>query len=164
MLDRDDKPLDTAAQSKIVDRLLADLPYAGPRPHPQAREATQGTTPRRQSTVGTRRSAHFQRDTRRYPESNTTGVWARVALGVVLGIAVTFWPYRACGFPLVGYFGATATVIVAAIWGAASSWKHRAPTAHVFAILLLFWGMALTIDQVLQRTGYASTLTSWGCG
>ena len=50
-------------------------------------------------------------------------LWARVALGVVLGAMITQWPYpHACGWGLLQYFGAVAMVMVTGAWIAAASW------------------------------------------
>ena len=87
-----------------------------------------------------------------------------MALGATLGGLITQWPYpHGCGWPLAGYFGAGAMVVLAGIWIAGVSWKLRSGAAHVLAFLLLFWGMVLVAERVLPRVGYAAERASWGC-
>ena len=91
-------------------------------------------------------------------------VWACVALGVLLGIALPQWPYaRACGWWLLLYLTAVGTVVVAGAWGARVSWKSRIGLAHIVAVGTMIWGLALTADEVLPRVGYAKTRLAWRC-
>lgn len=158
-----DKPLGTTSQSVIVDRLLAGLPHAhGPGAPAMRRPSHAAATHRPVASRPYYQTARFSRDPRR-SEDTALGAWGRVLLGVLLGFAVTFWPYQMCGFPLAGYFVGTGTVMIAAFWAAATSWNRRAPVAHILSIGLLIWGMALTGDQLLQRSGYASAAAAWSC-
>ena len=92
------------------------------------------------------------------------GIWAQVGLSVLLGIALTQWPYgRACGWSLLFYLVAVATLLVAAGWGALSSWKYRLGLAHIVALGAILWGLALTTHEVLPRVGYAKTPATWSC-
>jgi hypothetical protein len=43
------------------------------------------------------------------------------------------------------------------------SWKQRSAAAHVLALLIVLWGIALAAERVLPRTGYAAARASWGC-
>ncbi|OYV73634.1 MAG: hypothetical protein B7Z72_02070 [Gemmatimonadetes bacterium 21-71-4] len=84
------------------------------------------------------------------------GVFARLALSVVLGLAMIAWPYEArCGFGLAGYLAAVAVVAVSGGWSAVWTWRHRAARAHVLSLLILLWGLVLGSLEVLPRIGYA---------
>jgi hypothetical protein len=135
----------------VVDRLLAQLPgLQGEAPHAQFASRNHSTAP------GVLGSAP--------PREELLGPWMRVLLALSLGTAIGWWPYpRSCGFPLVGYFGALVTVILAAGWAAGSSWRHRAKLAHILSLILLFYGMLMAMAELLPRTGYAVDRASWGC-
>jgi hypothetical protein len=78
---------------------------------------------------------------------------------------MTVWPYfRECGLPLFGYLVAVAAVVVAGGWIAVTAWTLRNAVAHIIALVLLFWGLVLTADVLLPRTGYAATPATWRCG
>lgn len=90
--------------------------------------------------------------------------WFRVILGLLLAVGITQWPYaNACGLNLAMYLGAIATVIVAGLWSAVSSWNRRLGFAHFLSLLVLLWGITLAAREVLPRTGYARTLRTWSC-
>ncbi len=90
--------------------------------------------------------------------------WLRVGLGLVLAVAMTQWPYpSACGFNLLVYLGAIATVSVAGLWSAVTSWQRRLGAAHVLSLLVLLWGLTLTAREVLPRVGYAAQARTWTC-
>ena len=135
----------------VVDRLLAQLPGLqgeAPQAHPG---------PRHHNGAG---AAVVTAESR----EELLGPWARVLLALSLGTAIGWWPYpRSCGFPLLGYFGALLTIILAASWAAVSSWRHRAKLAHILSLVLLFYGMLMTMAELLPRTGYAVDRASWGC-
>src|SRR2546422_4465736 len=91
-------------------------------------------------------------------------VWACVALGVLLGIALPQWPYaRACGWWLLLYLTAVGTVVVAGMWGAQVSWRSRIGLAHVVAVGTIIWGLALVAHEVLPRVGDAKTRLARRC-
>ena len=140
--------------SREVDRLLAQLGGAS-RP---ARPMATGTgTQRRITRVSSPSRPAVSR-------ADRIGLWARVGLGATLGSLMTQWPYpHGCGWPLAGYLGAAAMVVLAGIWIGVVSWKHRSGAAHVLAVLLLLWGLALAAERVLPRTGYAAERASWQC-
>ena len=95
---------------------------------------------------------------------STTMTWVRLALALVLGVAMTQWPYtHGCGMPLYGYLAAVGGVIVASFWSMVSSWKSRSGFAHGLSIILLFWGSALAAREVLPRIGYAKEAATWEC-
>jgi len=90
--------------------------------------------------------------------------WSRVILGVLLGGAMTQWPYfHACGTALLLYLGAAGVVVVAGIWSAVSSWRRRMGLAHVVSLLVALWGGVLVAATVLPRTGYAARSATWWC-
>ena len=96
------------------------------------------------------------------------GVFARLTLSVVLGLAMVAWPYEArCGFGLAGYLAAVTVVAVSGGWSAVWTWRHRAARAHVLSLLLLVWGLVLGSIEVLPRIGYAKPdvnhPASWVC-
>lgn len=92
------------------------------------------------------------------------GTWARVGLGLLLGIGMPLWPYdHACGIKLFIYFGGVLTVVVAGVWSSLSSWKRRMGTAHLISQLLVIWGLVLTAQVVLPRTGYTKHPATWFC-
>lgn len=139
--------------ARVVDRLLAQLPGL--------QDATQPAPPVFRSSTGEIRVASG-----RYVEPPTLiGLWGRVALGLTLGVMMTAWPYyRECGLPLFGYLSALVAVVVAGGWIAVTAWKLRNVVAHVLAVVLVFWGLALTADELLSRTGYAAVQATWQCG
>ncbi|HEY5220318.1 MAG TPA: hypothetical protein VIJ16_10950 [Gemmatimonadaceae bacterium] len=96
------------------------------------------------------------------------GVFARLALSVVLGVAILLWPYQArCGLGLAAYLGAVAVVVVSGAWSAVWTWRHRAARGHVLSLLILLWGLVLGSMEVLPRVGYAKAdlrhPTGWVC-
>ena len=92
------------------------------------------------------------------------GTWARVGLGLLLGIGMPLWPYdHGCGVKLFLYFGGVLVVVVAGVWSSLSSWKRRMGVAHVLSQLLVIWGLVLAAHVVLPRTGYAKVAATWFC-
>ena len=92
------------------------------------------------------------------------GTWARVGLGLLLGIGMPLWPYdHACGIKLFIYLGGVLTVVVAGVWSSLSSWKRRMGTAHLISQLLVIWGLVLTAEVLLPRFGYAKSPATWFC-
>lgn len=91
-------------------------------------------------------------------------MWSVVGSGIVLGVALTQWPYAAaCGFPLFGYLATILVVLVMAGWGFIASWRRRMAVAHITALVVGFWGILLAAEQILPRIGYASTEATWMC-
>jgi hypothetical protein len=90
--------------------------------------------------------------------------WFRVILGLLLAVGITQWPYpNACGLNLAMFLGAIATVIVAGLWSAVSSWNRRLGFAHVLSLLVLLWGLTLAAREILPRVGYANHVRTWSC-
>lgn len=100
--------------------------------------------------------------------TSTLGVFLRLTLSVVLGVALAFWPYSArCGLGLAAFLGSVTTLIVAGGWSAVWTWRHRAAKGHVLSLLLLSWGLVLAGLDVLPRVGYAKPTAAhpalWSC-
>ena|SRR5256885_11482981 len=94
------------------------------------------------------------------------GVIVRVGLALALAIGVLFWPYTSrCGLGLAGYLGSVTVVIAAGGWAAISTWRARAGRAHLLALLVVTWGIALAAVEVLPRIGYAKdpARVAWVC-
>lgn len=90
--------------------------------------------------------------------------WFRVILGLLLAVGITQWPYpNACGINLAMFLGAIATVIVAGLWSAISSWNRRLGFAHFLSLLVLLWGLVLAAREILPRIGYAQDARTWSC-
>jgi hypothetical protein len=137
-----------------VDRLLAKLPEADPN-----LVAGQAPTLRKPvAAVGTPASA-----------AGPTGVqwlgtWARVALGLAIGVGMTQWPYtHECGLNLLFYGVGVGAALAAGVWSSLSSWKHRAAVAHLLSQLLIIWSLVLAAREVLPRVGYARAQGEWLC-
>ncbi len=140
--------------SKVVDRLLAQLPGLEP-----AREPVGASSIRYATQVGIGRAVEPSGTA-----GELLGLWFRVLLGFTLGAMMLSWPYsRDCGFPLAGYLVAVSCVILAGGWAAVSAWKFRAALAHILSLVLLFWGVVLVAEQLLPRIGYAVDRATWEC-
>ncbi|MGH7656777.1 MAG: hypothetical protein ACREL6_00990 [Gemmatimonadales bacterium] len=137
--------------AREVDRLLAQL--ASDRPQTVRNQTGRGV---RNTIVSGANPVPSRR--------NIVALWARIVLCITLAGFMTQWPYpRACGFPLLGYAGAVAVVMLAGAWVSLVSWKLRSGPAHIASILLLSWGIVLATTQVLPRAGYAAEVASWRC-
>jgi hypothetical protein len=155
-----DKPARDST-ARVVDRLLRQLPGADPTlkgdPDPAAER------PRPQTTQMTGMRAPLPRP-RRIEPMQIWGVWGRLAGAVVLGIALTQWPYRSdCGWSLYGYLAAVTVVLLAAGWTAVAAWRLRMAPAHMLALVAGFWGIVLAAEQILPRVGYAAETQYWSC-
>jgi hypothetical protein len=136
-------------EAVVVDQLLKKL-----RPFDRTYVAE------REHASGVRPFSHV----RARPPLRPAGVWARVMLGFLLGVALTQWPYaHACEKPLILYLVAVTTVMVAGLWGAHASWRSRMGLAHIIALGTILWGLTLSAQEVLPRVGYAKTRLSWRC-
>ena len=93
------------------------------------------------------------------------GTWARVGLGLLVGIGMTQWPYtHGCGLKLIFYLIGVAAVIAAGFWSSVSSWRRRLGVAHVLSQGLIIWGLVLAAREILPRVGYATASATWWCG
>ena len=100
--------------------------------------------------------------------TRTWGAFLRLALAVLLGVAILFWPYSArCGPGLAAYLGAVTAVFAGGVWSAVWTWRHRTARAHTLSLLLILWGLVLAAMEVLPRVGYAKPDAShpaiWSC-
>lgn len=100
--------------------------------------------------------------------TSTFGVFARLGLALVLGVAIAYWPYSArCGLGLGLYLGAVGTLITAGVWSSIWTWRHRAAKGHTLALLLVLWGLVLGAIDVLPRVGWAKPTVDhparWTC-
>jgi hypothetical protein len=148
--------------AREVDRLLAQLANSGPH-KAQDSAASRNGAPGRQS-VKPRRSRAIVLSAKAPSRGELVALWARLLLGITLGVAMIQWPYPyGCDLPLVTYLGAVGAVMVAGVWVALAAWRLRSGPAHVVSLVLLFWGIVLGAEQVLPRVGYAAERASWRC-
>lgn len=133
-----------------VDRLLNQLPT-------HREEQMAAAAPAKRPAVGSAPGA--PRDS-----GSRLGTWARVVLGLLVGVGMPFWPYsHGCGFTLLFYMVGVLAVVVAGLWSGLSSWKRRMGLAHVLSQLLVIWGLVLAAGVVLPRVGYAKAAATWFC-
>ena len=103
------------------------------------------------------------------PEELTNGAMVRIGLSLAVGIGIVFWPYaRDCGSGLFWFLGAAAVVVVGGLWSVFWTWRGRMPRAHALSLMIVLWGLAVSVTQVLPRTGHitisaAATTTTWFC-
>ena len=140
----------------VVDRLLAQLPGLQGQPEAPRAPATRSSSSFAPMNIVPRPELS--------PQRRVLGMWFRVALALSLAVTMDWWPYnRSCGFPLLGYLCAVATVIVAGIWAAMASWKVRSGLAHTIALILVLFGFVLAGSELLTRSGYAVDRATWQC-
>lgn len=97
-------------------------------------------------------------------EYETAALWGRVLLGSSLAFMMGDWPYaNSCGWPLLGYAIAVATLLVTGGWIALTAWKQRNGRVLILAFILFYWGLILAAEMLLPRIGYASMSQYWGC-
>jgi hypothetical protein len=143
---------DWDAELKKIDKQLASIP-------------DESLVPARAPTAPAARAPTADKPT----GTTSLGVYARLALALILGVAIVYWPYTArCGLGLAGYLGAVATLVTAGVWSAVWTWRHRAAKGHIIALLLVLWGLALASADVLPRLGWAKPSVEhparWTCG
>lgn len=157
--DRDQRK--TAA---MVDRLLKQLPglnEPNPPPAPPAPRTPTGSRPAIRPITGQRKV--LAGTARSMP--SPLAVWGRTLLVLLLAIGVSQWPYaRDCGFALYGYTAVLAALVAAGVWAGLMSWRARLGVAHVIAVAVTVFGLALATNVVLPRVGYAAWRATWGCG
>jgi hypothetical protein len=146
-----------AALGRVIDNLLKKLPGADPNLiGDRARVKVSGVP---HVAPGVRQPAAAG-PTR----GDLLAVWARVGLGLLLAGVVQQWPYGfECGLALFAYLFALAAVAVGGTWAAVWAWRMRMGVAHIVALLVIAWGLGLTAERVLPRTGYAAESASWRC-
>ena len=157
-------PDDAATVERLIRQLRRANPLRAARPPAQAAAAPRFDPPRVDAAPPLRDAAPFPPEAPTPARTGRAGIWARVGLGVLLGVALTQWPYgRACGGLLLLYLIAAVTLIAAGVWAALGSWKGRLGFAHVVSLALILLGLALTAREVLPRVGYARTPALWRC-
>jgi hypothetical protein len=147
-----DKEKDWEKEMAEVDRLLNKLPYGETTPSagsaPTVRNTPAVAPPGADLTAA----------------GQWLGTWARVVLGLLIGIGMTQWPYtHGCGPRLIFYLVGVAAVIAAGTWSGISSWKRRLGVAHVLSQGLIIFGLVLAAREVLPRIGYAKAEAPWLC-
>ena len=155
MTDRDkSKERDWDKEMRDVDRLLAKLPETDP-------AAVSGRAPTLKKAVPAAAGAPSGAEPTGF---EWLGTWARVALGLLVGVGMTQWPYsHGCGLHLLFYGVGVGAALAAGIWSSVSSWKHRLALAHIVSQLLIIWGLVLAAREVLPRVGYARAQGVWLC-
>jgi hypothetical protein len=148
------KDRDWDKEMREVDRLLAKLPEADPKlvggNVPTLKKAIPAATPAASPAGPT--------------GLEWIGTWARVALGLLVGIGMTQWPYtHGCGPRLWFYLVGVGAVLAAGLWSSLSSWRRRLAVAHLLSQLLIIWGLVLAAREVLPRVGYARAEGVWLC-
>ncbi|HUL49976.1 MAG TPA: hypothetical protein VLT79_08190 [Gemmatimonadales bacterium] len=153
--DKEQKDRDWDKEMREVDRLLAKLPT-----HEASPRASLGGDPTAvRAAAGTTGAMRVERSSGEW-----LGTWARVALGLLIGVGMTQWPYtHGCGLRLGFYLTGVLAVIVAGLWSSLSSWRRRMGLAHIFSQVLIIWGLVLAAREVLPRIGYAQTTALWLC-
>jgi hypothetical protein len=150
--EREQKEKDWEREMREVDRLLAKLPTHETMPSPGG----SGATLRRTPAAGTSAPLSYA--------GHRLATWARVGLGLLVGIGMTQWPYtHGCGTRLFFYLTGVVAVLAAGIWSSLSSWRWRLGVAHILSQLLIIWGLVLAAREVLPRIGYAQTEALWVC-
>jgi hypothetical protein len=93
------------------------------------------------------------------------GTGGRFLLVIALAAAINFWPYgHACGFGLYTYMFAEVLIVVGGLWTVMWTWRHRMPRGHAIAMVMVGFGVALIVAEILPRTGYARETATWVCG
>jgi hypothetical protein len=143
------------SDAAVVDQLLRKLRSSSRSTKPVLRSVT------RTNTIDGKVPAM---PIRRRAQPTPLGTWGRVGLAVVVGSAVTQWPYeRACNWWLLLYLGVVMVAIVTGAWAAAGAWQARVALAHVVALASILWGLGLGAHEVLPRVGYAKQRAVWRC-
>ena len=98
------------------------------------------------------------------PRKSKFGIWLQVLLGLILGAAMTQWPYaHQCGPGLFLYLGAAGLVGLTGLWSALGSWRNRMGLAHTLSLTVTLWAFLLIGAEVLPRVGYARVAATWFC-
>jgi hypothetical protein len=115
-----------------------------------------------------KRVAERREEERRKERAAKRGVQARVALVIILAVAVAFWPYRRdCSLGLFTFMGAQGMVVTGGLWLMVCTWRQHMAKTHGLALIVMLWGLTLIAHQVLPRVGYAkddpSKPSQWVC-
>ena len=54
-------------------------------------------------------------------------------------------------------------VLLTGCWASWNAWRFRVASAHVTALIVVFWGIVLAAEQLLPRIGYAAVDAVWSC-
>jgi len=156
----DEKERDWDKEMAEVDRLLKKLPYAEPGLHAGAEPTVRRpSVPAGGAAAGASPGAASRATGREW-----LGTWARVALGLLIGIGMTQWPYtHGCDLRLIFYLVGVVAVLAAGVWSSISSWRRRLGLAHILSQGLIIWGLVLAAREVLPRVGYAKASAAWLC-
>lgn len=147
------EPRDWDKELSDIDRLIEK---GGGAPAPAARPVASGSA----NPVPVAAAPRPERK-----RGQVLGVWFRVLLGVILGVAITQWPYPAvCGNGLFLFLGAGIVVSIVGFWSALASWRVRIGAAHAVGLLVLLWGLLIVAHVILPRMGYLGSHLPWGCG
>lgn len=144
-----------SSELKKIERAFDGLPPAPPVPSP-----AQLKQRRSQERRTLERNLERQERT-----AMVIGTGGRFGLVIALSAAINFWPYgHACGFGLYTYMFAELLIVVGGLWTVAWTWQHRMLRGHAIAMVMVAWGIALIVAQVLPRVGYAKEAAAWVCG
>lgn len=140
--------------SREVDHLLKQLRFP-PEGNGQRNVAT--ATPPRGRLAGARPMVGAARESR-------FGGWPWVALSLVLGAALPFWPYpHPCGLLLTGYLAVVTVLLVVALRALVGTWSARQGFAHALSLGTLLLALGFAAHEILPRVGYAAHAATWTC-
>lgn len=149
-------PRDWDREMAKIDRAMADQPPAAPAGRPVAIRtagAPPPAAPPARVTVAPAAAGRAR-----------VATWMRVLLTIALGVGLVFWPYaKSCGLGLSLYLAAIAITGLSGVWAAFSAWHRRQGLAHLLALLVVAWTLALGAREVLPRIGYARQGAAWRC-
>jgi len=148
------------SEADIVDKLLKQLPHADPTLGASTGQSKKQDTPRGQM----RASKPIARPDLHVPPPSPLKTWAWAVLSLIAAVGLTQWPYaHSCGWGLLFYMTGVTIVLVAAFWGAITSWKSHRAVAHVVSLGVVVFSSVLFVREVLPRTGYARAEATWRC-
>lgn len=154
-----EKERDWDREMREVDKLLAKLPEADP-----YLRGSGAPAPPRAGAPGSAAASVSPGAGAGAIAVGRLGTWARVGLGLLIGIGMTQWPYtHGCGLKLWFYLIGVGAVLVAGVWSSISSWRRRLGVAHLLSQGLVIWGLVLAAREVLPRVGYAKIAATWFC-
>ena len=150
MIDRTDE-IDWNVELRKIEREYAGLP---PEPSP--------------AEIRARKLAELRAREEAEKRMAVVGASARLLLVASLTGALWWWPYASkCGFSLALLIGAQFMVVVAGVWAAVFTWRHRFAASHTVALVFVLTGLVLVAAQVLPRLGYVTVAgmhaTQWRC-
>lgn len=143
------------SELKKIERAFDGLPPAPPVPTPAQLK-------QRRSLERRTLERSLERQERTAMIIGTSG---RFLLVIALSAAINFWPYaHACGFGLYTYLFAEVLIVVGGLWTVAWTWRHRMARGHAAAMVMVAYGVALIVAEILPRAGYAREIATWVCG